>query len=74
MLTDISNALLSGNDAGILTGCTTLFCLVKKYEYEFEKDREPLFSIMEQVSTTLGQIIEQCLSRLENEAALHILH
>ena len=54
VLTDISNALLSGNDAGVLTGCTTLFCLVKKYEYEFEKDREPLFSIMEQVSATLG--------------------
>jgi len=74
VLTDISNALLSGNDQGILTGCITLFCLVKKYEYEFQKDREPLFKIMMQVTATLGQIVEQYLTQLDNEVALAILH
>ena len=59
VLTDISNALLSGNDVGILTGCTTLFCLVKKYEYEFNEDRAPLYTIMEQVNATLGSIVDQ---------------
>ena len=37
LLNDISNALSSGNDKGILTGCIALFCLCKKYEYELDE-------------------------------------
>ena len=59
LLSDISNALQSGNDKGILTGCVALFCLAKKYEYELDTDRQPLFEVMEQSAGTLGQIIEQ---------------
>ena len=59
LLNDISNALQSGNDKGILTGCITLFCLAKKYEYELDEQREPIFEIMKQCSGILGTIIEQ---------------
>lgn len=46
LLNDISNALQSGNDKGILTGCVALFCLAKKFEYELDEHREPIFQIM----------------------------
>jgi len=74
LLTDISNALQSGNDKGILTGCVALFCLAKKFEYELDEARQPLFDIMQQVSPTLGQIVEQYMSQIESEVALTILH
>ena len=43
---DISNALHSGNNQGILTGCIALFCLTKKFEFELDEERKPLFDIM----------------------------
>jgi hypothetical protein len=46
LLNDIANALQSGNDKGILTGCIALFCLAKKYEYELDEQRAPVFDIM----------------------------
>jgi hypothetical protein len=39
--------LTSGNERGIMTGLTSLFALTKKYEYEMDEDREPLFLIMD---------------------------
>jgi importin-7 len=54
LVQDIANALNSGNDKGILTGCIALFCLAKKYEYELDEAREPLFKIMEDVNGILG--------------------
>ena len=74
LLNDISNALQSGNEKGILTGCVTLFCLAKKYEYELDEERAPILNIMEQVSPTLGSIIETYMAQLDNENALAILH
>ena len=74
LLNDISNALQSGNDKGVLTGCVTLFCLAKKYEYELDEERKPLCEIMEQVNGTLGQIAEQQLAQLQSESAQTILH
>ena len=47
LLNDISNALQSGNDRGILTGCIALFCLAKKFEFEMDEDRTPMFDIMQ---------------------------
>lgn len=54
LVQDIGNALNSGNDKGILTGCIALFCLAKKYEYELDEARQPLFRIMEDVNSILG--------------------
>jgi len=58
ILNDISNALQSGNDRGILTGCTALYCLCKKYEFEIFEGRNPLVEFMQQISPALGQIVE----------------
>jgi len=54
ILEDISNALQSGNDRGILTGCIALYCLCKKYEFEIDEGRAPMVAFMSQVSPTLG--------------------
>jgi len=54
---DITNALNSQNEKGILTGLIALFGLVKKYEYEMEEDREPLYAILQSVFATLGNLI-----------------
>ena len=59
---NISEALQSGNDKGILTGLISLFCLVKKYEYELDDSRQQLYDIMQQVSGILGSICEQYMS------------
>ncbi len=64
LVQDIANALNSGNDKGILTGCIALFCLAKKYEYELDEAREPLFKIMEDVNGILGQICERYMGQL----------
>ena len=58
ILDDISNALQSGNEQGILTGCIALFCLTKKYEYEMEESRQIMITYMAQITPTLGQIAQ----------------
>lgn len=73
LLNDISSALQSGNDKGILTGCVALFCLAKKFEYEIDEGRQPIFEIMQQCNAQLGQICERYLAQLESETALTIL-
>lgn len=55
---DITNALNSGNEKGILTGLQALFCLTKKYEFEIEEDREPLYGIMQHSLGIIGTIID----------------
>jgi hypothetical protein len=42
----ITQALSSGNEQAIMTGLFALFALAKRFEYEMESDREPLFSLM----------------------------
>mmetsp|Transcript_42364 Transcript_42364/g.55850 ORF Transcript_42364/g.55850 Transcript_42364/m.55850 type:complete len:148 (-) Transcript_42364:2906-3349(-) len=74
ILNDISNALQSGNDKGILTGCIALYCLAKKYEFELYESRDTLVQVMQQVSPTLGQIVERYMQSLDNEMSLTILH
>lgn len=43
---DIPNALNSQNDKGILTGLQALQCLTKKFEFELDEARDPLYNIM----------------------------
>ena len=71
---DIANALNSQNEKGIYTGLLALFSLVKKYEYEMEEDREPLFEILKQSFGILGSLIDNLLTHQGNETALRILH
>ena len=62
LMNDITNALSSGNEKGILTGLQALFCLTKKYEFELEEDREPLFEIMKHSLGLIGSIIDQFMN------------
>lgn len=74
MSNDIPQALQSQNEKGIYTGLLALFSLVKKYEYEMEEDRDPLFEIVGQSFPILGSLIDQCLQNTSNETALKILY
>ena len=71
---DITNALNSGNEKGIVTGLQALWCLTKKYEFEIEEDREPLFPIMQHALNLIGGIIDTYMGQTENEIALKIMH
>ena len=46
LLNEISDTLSSGNYKGVLTGCITLYCLAKKYEFELYESRENLVQVM----------------------------
>jgi len=59
---------------GIMTGLLALFALAKKYEYEMDEDREPLFKLMERFFPVLGKIIETYIQQADNEVALRLLH
>jgi hypothetical protein len=58
MSSDVPQALQSQNEKGIYTGLLALFSIVKKYEYEMEEDREPLFDIIKQIFPILGSLID----------------
>ena len=70
---DIPNALNSQNDKGILTGLQALQCLTKKFEFELDEGRDPLYNIMQQINPVLGGIIETYMQKLQDPAALTIL-
>lgn len=57
LATDITTALNSQNEKGTITGLLALFGLVKKYEYELEEERMPLYWIVEQIFPMLGNLI-----------------
>lgn len=71
---DIPTYLNSKNEKGIYTGLVALLALVKKYEFELEDDRKPLFDIQQQCFTILGDLVNQLINNLDNEIALRILH
>jgi hypothetical protein len=71
---DIPYYLNSNNEKGIYSGLLALFGLVKKYEFELEDDRIPLYNIQKECFGILGNLINHLLGNLENEIALRILH
>ena len=73
MMNDIKNALSSGNEKGVLTGLQALFCLTKKFEFELEEEREPLYDIMQQSLVIIGPIIDQLMNQTGSEIALKSL-
>jgi len=56
-----------------MTGLLALQSLVKKYEFEMDDERMPLFEIMGQAFNTLGNLINQVIN-LETDTALHMLY
>lgn len=54
----IMNALNYNDEKGITTGLLTLLSLVRKYEFEMDEDREPLYGIFGQTSAKLGELLD----------------
>ena len=48
--------------------------MTKKYEFELESEREPLYEITGQCYTILGGLVDKLIGHTENEIALEILH
>lgn len=69
----VQQALSSGNDLAIMTGLQALFALVKKYEYEMDSDRVPLFDLMTTMLPLMGSLVEAYMNQT-SESALRILH
>lgn len=62
-----------GDDKAIMTGLFGLKGLVKKYEYEMDDEREPLFFIVKETFGVLGQIVNQVIA-VEAETAYEVLY
>jgi hypothetical protein len=62
-----------GDDKALITGLLGLKGLVKKYEYEMEDEREPLFYIVQETFGVLGAIVNTAIS-VEVEAAYEVLY
>jgi hypothetical protein len=50
-----------------MTGLQGLFGLCKKYEYELEDSREPLYIIITQSFGILGGLINQLINMQDND-------
>lgn len=56
-----------------MTGLQGLFGLCKKFEYELEEGREPLYDIIAQSFGILGTLINQLINLSDNPQALDVL-
>ena len=56
-----------------MTGLLGLKGLVKKYEYELQDERDPLYGIIAQTFGILGNLVNQTLN-VENEVAQQIMY
>lgn len=50
-----------------------MFALTKKFEFEMDEEREPLFILMDQMFPILGNIVETYMSLETNEMGLRLL-
>jgi hypothetical protein len=57
----------------VIAGLLGLKGLVKKYEYEMEEEREPLYEVTAATFNVLGSLINQVLN-VEDEKAYDILY
>jgi len=73
LIVDIVNALNAGNDKGTITGLKALVMLVKKYEFEINKKREPLYHIFSQIFEILGNLVNEAITNL-NDFNLEVLY
>jgi hypothetical protein len=64
------------NEKGVVTGLQALHGLVKKYEYESDADREPLYAIFDQILDNLGNLVNSLIDPASqgNDSALKILY
>jgi hypothetical protein len=70
---EIINMISSNDEKGIQAGLLGLKCLVKKYEFEIEEDRQPLNEITGGTFGVLGGLINNYVS-VESESACEIIY
>lgn len=57
LLQEVAAYLGSQEERNVHTGLIALKCLVKKYEYEMDDERKPLYDIIQQTFGMLGNLI-----------------
>lgn len=72
-LEQICQYLVQGDEKAVLTGLLGLKGLVKKYEYELEEERVPLYTIIQATFGVLGGLVNQVIA-IENEKAFEVLY
>ena len=73
LLAEIVQYLGQADEKAVLTGLLGLKGLCKKYEYELEEEREPLYDIIRQSFAILGGLVNQVLN-VESEKAYEVLY
>ncbi len=68
MLNEIIEYLNQQDERAVITGMLGLKSLCKKYEYEMDEERNPLYDIIGQTFGILGTLINQVIN-LENDFA-----
>lgn len=72
-LHSICQYLVQGDEKAVLTGLLGLKGLVKKYEYELEEERLPLYAIIQATFGVLGGLVNHVIA-IENEKAFEVLY
>lgn len=65
---EISTYLSQQDEKALLTGLQALYCVIRKYEYELDEEREPLYSVIQQTIELLGNLINVFIN-VESETA-----
>jgi len=73
LLQEANHFLSQQDEKSVLSGLTALYCLVKKYEFELDEDRQPLNDIVMHSIGLLGDLINQVVN-VESEGSLQMLH
>lgn len=68
ILAEIVTYLSTNEEKSVMTGLQGLLGLVKKYEYELQNEREPLYGVIQNTFGLLGNLVNQTLG-VENNLA-----
>jgi hypothetical protein len=68
------NYLTQQNQLAVYAGLLGLLALTSRYEFELDKDREPLQEIVQQSFSALGGLVNDIASNLTNDDALYMLN
>ncbi|CDW76775.1 UNKNOWN [Stylonychia lemnae] len=69
---EIVQYLSTADQKSVMTGLLGLKGLVKKYEYELQDERDPLYGIIAQTFSILGNLVNQTLN-VDNQVAQDIM-
>ena len=57
LVQEIQTYLSQQDEKALLTGLQALYCVVRKYEFEMEEDRQPLLIVIQETFAHLGNLI-----------------